>query len=98
MSLEKLQRQIKTTQELREIVSTMKLLSSVSILQYEQAGAALEKYRRNLRTAFQALIRRYGLPHPAKSKAPPKYLLILIGSDNGMVGKFNQEIIKAQTL
>lgn len=95
MSLEKLQRQIKTTQELREIVSTMKLLSSVSILQYEQAGAALEKYRRNLRTAFQALIRRYGLPHPAKSKAQPKYLLILIGSDNGMVGKFNQEIIKA---
>lgn len=95
MSLEKLERKIKTTRELREIVSTMKLLSSVSILQYEQAGAALEKYRRNLQTAFHALILKSGLPRITPSKAKPKYLMILVGSDNGMVGKFNQEIIKA---
>ncbi len=95
MSLEKLERKIKTTRELREIVSTMKLLSSVSILQYEQAGATLKKYRRNLYTAFQALIIKSGLPRITPTKTSPKYLMILVGSDNGMVGKFNHEIIKA---
>ena len=96
MSLEGLQRKIKTTREMRGIVSTMKTLSSVSILQYEQANAALEKYRRNLRDAFQALIQKYGLPPKVKSNgAPQKHLFILVGSDNGMVGKFNREVIQS---
>ena len=95
MSLEDLQRKIKTTKEMRDIVSTMKTLSSVSILQYEQANAALEKYRRNLRDAFQALIQKYGLPPEAKSSgAAQKHLIIMIGSDNGMVGKFNREVVQ----
>ena len=38
MTIEALQKRIKTTEDLRSIVSTMKALSSVSILQYEQAN------------------------------------------------------------
>ena len=95
MTLESLQRQIKTTDELRNIVRTMKMLSSVSILQYEQANKALRAYRQNLQDAFLALIKQYGLPTTKqKSNAPEKHLLILIGSDNGMVGKFNREIVQ----
>ena len=94
MSLEKLQRQIKTTRELRDIVSTMKLLSSVSILQYEQASRALEKYRHNLTGAFQALISQRKISHAKVLPGQQKHLLVLVGSDNGMVGKFNQEIVK----
>ena len=94
MSLEKLQRQIKTTRELRDIVSTMKLLSSVSILQYEQASRALEKYRHNLTGAFQALISQRKISHAKVLSGQQKHLLVLVGSDNGMVGKFNQEIVK----
>ena len=95
MSSEALKKRIKTTQDLREIVSTMKSLSSVSILQYEQANSALEKYRRNLRDAFHALIRKEGI-HSLRVNAsqPEKHLIILIGSDSGMVGKFNKEIIQ----
>lgn len=95
MSVEALQKRIKTTQELRDIVNNMKTLSSVSIWQYEQANKALDKYRRNLRNAFHALMLNNGVPKVAqKNKTPQKYLYILIGTDNGMVGKFNKEIIE----
>lgn len=95
MPAEILKRKIKTTEDLRSIVSTMKALSSVSILQYEQANAALEKYRRNLKDAFHALVLRKGVPFVAARKAPKKkYLLILVGTDNGMVGKFNKELLE----
>lgn len=95
MSLEALQRKIKTTQELRDIVSTMKTLSSVSILQYEQANKALDKYRQNLKAAFQAYLQTYGVPPDVRRQAPLKPLEIVIGSDNGMVGKFNRELLTA---
>ena len=93
MPAEALQRKIKTTKDLREIVSNMKTLSSVSILQYEQANTVLCEYRRNLQDAFHALAIHNNIPNLA---APPqvhqRYLFILIGSDNGMVGRFNREL------
>lgn len=93
MSIEALQRKIKTTQDLREIVGNMKTLSSVSILQYEQASAVLEKYQRNLRDAIHVLSLHDGIPHFISTQsAHPKYLFIIIGSDNGMVGRFNREL------
>jgi len=96
MTLESLQRQIKTTEDLRDIVRTMKMLSSVSILQYEQANASLKFYRQNLQDAFQALVQKFGLPQATRNKnQPEKFLYILLGSDNGMVGRFNREIMLA---
>ncbi|MBR2136770.1 MAG: F0F1 ATP synthase subunit gamma [Alphaproteobacteria bacterium] len=95
MTLELLQRKIKNTQDLRGIVNTMKTLSSVSILQYEQANRALDQYRRNLRDAFHAYVQKFGVPlQPKQKTAQQKHLVILIGSDNGMVGKFNREIME----
>lgn len=93
MTIEALKKRIKVTEDLREIVGTMKALSSVSILQYEQANTALAQYRRNLQDAFQALIKQGGLPNNKIKAAPNRQLVILIGTDNGMVGKFNKEIL-----
>lgn len=93
MAAEVLQRKIKTTQDLRDIVSNMKTLSSVSILQYEQANTVLDKYQRNLRDAFQVLAIHNGMPQIKSQKTPnPRHLFVLVGSDNGMVGKFNREV------
>ena len=89
MTIEALKKRIKVTEDLREIVGTMKALSSVSILQYEQANTALAQYRRNLQDAFQALIKQGGLPNSDVKAEHGKQLVILIGTDNGMVGKFN---------
>lgn len=93
MSIEALKKRIKVTEDLREIVGTMKSLSSVSILQYEQANAALEKYRRNLKDAFHALMKQGNLPNVYSKPETNRQLIILIGTDNGMVGKFNKEIL-----
>lgn len=93
MAVEILRRRIKTTQDLRDIVSNMKMLSSVSILQYEQADKALDKYLRNLRDAFHILALHHALPQTNTAKVKnPRYLFLLIGTDNGMVGRFNREI------
>ena len=95
MPIEALQRKIKTTNDLREIVGNMKTMSSVSILQYEQANAVLEKYQRNLQDAFHILALHDGIPpFASKQSAHPRYLFIVIGSDNGMVGRFNRELIE----
>lgn len=95
MTIDSLQRKIKTTEELRDIVTTMKTMSSASIGQYERAVKTLEMYRKNLRDAFHALALQSGLPvTPKNDNQAKKYLFILIGSDNGMVGKFNKEIIE----
>ncbi len=99
MSMESLQRRIKTTQDLRDIVSTMKSLSSVSILQYEQAGTALEQYLNNILDAFHALVKTdsFSPPPPRPKPKHIKTLAIVIGSDNGLVGKFNKEIVNKAT-
>ncbi|MBR1600818.1 MAG: F0F1 ATP synthase subunit gamma [Alphaproteobacteria bacterium] len=95
MAVEILRRRIKTTQDLRDIVSNMKMLSSVSILQYEQADKSLDKYLRNLRDAFHILALHHYLPQVSdKKNKNSRYLFLLIGSDNGMVGRFNREIVE----
>ena len=95
MAVEILRRRIKTTQDLRDIVGNMKMLSSVSILQYEQADKALDKYLHNLRDAFHILALNGGLPQiNNRETLQPRYLFLLIGSDNGMVGRFNRDIVE----
>ncbi len=101
MSMEILSKRIKTTQDLRDIVSTMKSLSSVSILQYEQAQKSLIEYTHTIRNAFHALVKNNAIitPHPKKEISPQnmKAIVIIIGSDNGLVGRFNKEIVQAAT-
>lgn len=95
MTLEALNKRIKTTTDLRGIVNTMKLLSSVSIGQYEKALEALKEYKHTVRQGFLGLILNdnlAGLATPLKSKNP-KTIAIIVGSDNGLVGSFNREII-----
>ena len=91
-SLEVLQKRIKTTRDLRDIVSTMKSLSSVSILQYDEAAASLKGYRKNIRDGFHALLKCRSMPPQPKNRQG-KTLAIVIGSDNGLVGRFNKEIL-----
>ena len=101
MSMEILSKRIKTTQDLRDIVSTMKSLSSVSILQYEQAQKSLIEYTHTIRNAFHALVKNNAIitPHHKKEISPQnmKAIVIIIGSDNGLVGRFNKEIVQTAT-
>ena len=99
MTLEALDKRIKATTDLREIVSTMKVLSSVSVGPYEKALESLTQYTQNVREAFLGFLLSSGFTLP-KNKQPdsPRILAVLIGTDNGLVGKFNRDVLTfAQT-
>ena len=95
MIQEELERRIKTTTDLQSIVKTMKMLSSVSVGQYEKALNSLLQYGKTLQEAFHGLFTQdffHYMPSEIKTTTP-KILAIVIGSDNGLVGRFNKEIL-----
>ncbi|RTR06984.1 F0F1 ATP synthase subunit gamma [Halomonas nitroreducens] len=93
-SLERLQGQRETLDELRTIVKTMKSLSTASIRQYEQAVVALADYDRTVELGLQAVLR--DLPSPPEldhaARQPASLGVIVFGSDHGLCGRFNEDI------
>lgn len=95
MTLEALNKRIKTTTDLRDIVGTMKMLSSVSIGPYEKALKSLSDYSQTVQDAFTGLMkddRFCYTPRPQKSDHP-KTIAVVIGTDNGLVGRFNRDVV-----
>lgn len=99
-TLEALQSKIKSVEDLRAVVRTMKTLAMVNIRQYEKARIALTDYSETIELGLQALLRdRYF------SEMPPKVFpssqkqnqglvgVILFGSDHGLCGQFNEQIV-----
>lgn len=95
MTLEALSRRIKTTADLRKIVSTMKMLSSVSVTQYERALLSIKEFGETVREGFLGvLLHDEFYFQPQEIKTPrPKTLIVVIGTDNGLVGRFNREAL-----
>ena len=95
MIQEELERRIKTTADLQGIVKTMKMLSSVSVTQYEKALNTLTQYGKTLQEAFHGLFSQnfFNYVPPEIKTTAPKILAIVVGSDNGLVGRFNKEIL-----
>lgn len=93
MSLESLTKRIKTTEDLRNIVSTMKLLSSVSISPYEKALESLKNYGQTIEDAFLGLFLNDGSINIRTNINDGKKIFIFIGTDNGLVGRFNKELL-----
>ena len=96
MTLEQLNKRIQTTTDLRNIVSTMKMLSSVSVVQYARAETGLMQYTETLIDGFKALAVNKGLPvqqQKLHTNHLQNTLILLVGSDNGLVGLFNKSIL-----
>ncbi len=91
-TLEGLKRRIKTTTSLKEIVSSMKTLSAVSVGQYEKSSKALKKYTESVELALQALLKERSLPKTQNKKYKQKIIAIILGSNQGLVGRFNKSI------
>ena len=91
-TLESLRRQIDTATDLSSVVTTMKTLAAVSIHQYERAVEALADYDRTIEMGFQIVLR--GEPFQLGSAATTgKIGAVVFGSDQGMCGQFNEEIV-----
>ncbi len=91
-TLESLQRAIDASRQLKDIVRTMKVMASVSILQYEKAVVSLEHYGETVELGLLAIIRRTGLP--AFKDRPGKRAAIVFGSDHGLCGRFNETLLE----
>lgn len=94
--LEALQKRIKTTQDMRAIVSTMKSLSAVSVVQYDAALKSLSVYGETIDAGVVVLMRHGVVSIPKPKTLPPaqrRVLAVVIGSDTGLVGRLNRDIV-----
>ncbi len=96
-TLESLSDTLETTGDIQSIVRTMKALSSVSIRQYERAEAAIADYARTVELGLMAILRQRrleGAPLPVADAGTGREGLIVIGSDRGLCGGYNDRIIR----
>ena len=89
-TLQGLENRLNKIGDLGSVVSTMKSLAAVNIRHFENASQAADGYFRHLENAFQILMLKrpenYTLPRAAWKQE----LLVLVGSHQGMVGRFNE--------
>jgi F-type H+-transporting ATPase subunit gamma len=91
-----LQRQISSAGDLQSVVRTMKALAASSIGQYEQSVHALADYWRTVELGLSVCL-RHGeraaeIQPPLNAKSADVIGAIVFGSDQGLVGQFNDII------
>jgi F-type H+-transporting ATPase subunit gamma len=94
-TLASLRRKMDGAQKLGGVVRTMKAMAASSIGQYEAAVAALRDYERCVELGLSACLRAARLPNAAeapKSHGEELISVIVFGSDQGLVGQFNEVI------
>lgn len=92
-TLEALGRRIETTVGLGEIVRTMKSLAAVSIRHYDRAASALAEYHRTIQLGLQVVLQARPTPAPEEPRAAGPPAVIIFGSDHGLCGRFNEQIL-----
>jgi len=94
-SLEHLRHRIASTQDLKSIVRVMKSLSAASISHYEQAARRLGDYETAVDEALQVVLMSGAVPLDAPQAATCHAALVVIGSDRGLCGRFNEIVADA---
>jgi F-type H+-transporting ATPase subunit gamma len=95
-TVEDLKRRIKSTEELQSVVRTMKALAAVKIRQFEKAVEALEDYHKTVEMGLQVALRdRKEVVIGARSgpKDKDQIGVFVFGSDQGMCGQLNDQIV-----
>jgi F-type H+-transporting ATPase subunit gamma len=92
---EAIKRRISSTEDLQSVVKTMKALAAVSIRQYEKAVESLTDYSRAIELGFQALLKNQAIwAGRAVDVSGQKTGVLMFGSDQGMVGQFNEQVLE----
>lgn len=93
-NLEQLQKQISSGEDLSSIVRTMKALAATSVRQYEKAAESLDDYYHTVELGLSVVLAGHDqTPAISKSRQPRPPLLLLFGSDHGLAGRFNEQIV-----
>jgi F-type H+-transporting ATPase subunit gamma len=89
-----LRRKIGSAGDLQAVVRTMKALAAASIGQYERAVRALADYYRSVELGLGACFREGtpspASPEPAATRDAGPIGAVVFGSDQGLVGQFNE--------
>jgi F-type H+-transporting ATPase subunit gamma len=92
-----LRHNIDTAGELQSVVRTMKAMAASSIGQYEKSVRALADYYRAVELGLSVCIRhsaQAALPVQRRSKDVAVMGAVVFGSDQGLVGRFNELIVE----
>lgn len=96
-TLEALRRKIEATEDLHSVVRTMKALAAANIRQYEEATAAVRDYRRTVELGLRVVLRRAQPRHSGRQSSGTGGAAIVVGSDQGMCGQFNEDVARHAT-
>lgn len=93
-TLESLKERIGTVELLQSVVRTMKTLAAVSVRQHEKAIESLADYVGTIETGLSVILNQ-GLEDAAKmtQAMDGKLGAIIIGSDQGLCGRFNEQVV-----
>lgn len=99
-NLDSLKKELKSTQELKEAVSTMKALAAANIKKYEKIVANVIKYQSNIDLGIQAILKQHPdilsyidyIENSYNKQENRQNVLIVVGSNNGLCGRFNDRI------
>ncbi len=92
MEEEKLKHQIATAAELQELVHVMRTLSAAKVREHEQAVASIEAYGRTIAAGLQVVMKQQPRELGIRSGHPDYFGAIVVGSDQGLCGNFNERI------
>ena len=96
-STQQLSRTISGARDLGGVVRAMKALAASSVGQYERAVEALDDYLRTVELGLIACLHGNDQSlwaQPVKQEHAPKIGAIIFGSDQGLVGSFNEVIVE----
>ncbi|MGK2870976.1 MAG: F0F1 ATP synthase subunit gamma [Alphaproteobacteria bacterium] len=96
-SIASLRHKIGSAEELESVVRTMKAMAASSIGQYENAVRSLDDYYRTVQLGLVACFRQDKTPAVAgrvAQKATAAIGAIVFGSDQGLVGQFNEVMVE----
>ena len=94
-TLETLRSKIQGASDLQSVVRTMKAVAASGVGQYERSVKALAQYLRTVELGLGACFRDLGPTVPGQDATGPKpraFCAIVFGSDQGLVGQFNETV------
>jgi F-type H+-transporting ATPase subunit gamma len=96
---ESLSRRIAGAKDLSSVVRSMKALAASSIAQYERAVESLHDYTRTVELALSVCLRDSGSIERLAATPRPSALrgAVIFGSDQGLVGRFNDSLMEFAT-
>ena len=93
-TLETLQKQIASGEDLSSIVRTMKALAATSVRQYEKAAESLDDYYHTVELGLSVVLSSNpDNPRDLAVDLDKPILILIFGSDHGLAGRFNEQIV-----